>query len=573
MRISACDGHGCSTIPHPPQRVSEGEHGHVIDKRFLCMEGAEKKNRRAPSVETIGSRMFEALARTFPVSCASDEFFYFPQVQLPEPRWSTWDCFSSESVEDFVRQLSTWENELELLKTNPSEMATQMDIALLQSLACILREQLFEVRSWESQPTFYLTLVCMGLAEAIGMEDPAAGHERAKGLPAFLDQAGRNLDRVPLLFRDLGLEMVSSTREYLLLLKRTLPELDDALIALDRFEQTLRSVSTQNGFSLPRDLLERVYRSHIHCDMDIEEVNFMLDQELDTMRHILDEETRRFLPNRFADRSSDPLWLEAVKKIPVPVTTKDELVGLYREEITRLARHCLDQKLVSPDQVSFNPVRVVPMPPYLYPIRTASSYTISPKHPPSGGTFYVIETFGTEEVCQSRHREYRMLAAHETYPGHHLLDISRWNLARYCRRVIEKPIFYEGWACFSEELMKLTGYFSDPDDRLLLAKRRYWRAIRGKVDIGLQTGTMDIPTAVGWLKKTGISTEQALSSARKYPLNPGYQVCYTVGLHRFLDLLDRYGQCRLPPFVRTVLNEGEIAFEDLEKIMNQLDEK
>jgi len=30
------------------------------------------------SVEVIGRNMFEVLARTFPVACASDEFFYFP---------------------------------------------------------------------------------------------------------------------------------------------------------------------------------------------------------------------------------------------------------------------------------------------------------------------------------------------------------------------------------------------------------------------------------------------------------------------------------------------------------------
>ena len=54
------------------------------------------------SVEAIGHSMFEALARNFPVACASDEFYYFPQVRLPEPQWSTWDCFSSENVADMV---------------------------------------------------------------------------------------------------------------------------------------------------------------------------------------------------------------------------------------------------------------------------------------------------------------------------------------------------------------------------------------------------------------------------------------------------------------------------------------
>jgi len=160
-----------------------------------------------------------------------------------------------------------------------------------------------------------------------------------------------------------------------------------------------------------------------------------------------------------------------------------------------------------------------------------------------------------------------MTCAHETYPGHHLLDASRWSLVQPLRRAVEQPIFYEGWACFAEELLRLTGYFSHYGDRLLLARRRLLHAMRSKVDVGLQTGTMDIPTAAKYLEARGISTERAISLARKYPLNPGYQLCYTLGLRRFQDLMNRYGHNNLPKFVQTVLGQGEIHFTDLEKIL------
>jgi hypothetical protein len=104
------------------------------------------------------------------------------------------------------------------LASYPSDLAVQIDIALLQKLAHTLREQLFEVRTWESHSTFYLTLVCIGLAEAMESEDPTAKHEWARGLPAFLNQASHNLDHVPVLFRDLGLEMVQDTKNYLVFL-------------------------------------------------------------------------------------------------------------------------------------------------------------------------------------------------------------------------------------------------------------------------------------------------------------------------------------------------------------------
>jgi len=519
------------------------------------------------SVEAVGHSMFEALARTFPVACATDEFFYFPQVRLPQPQWSTWDCFSSETVTEFVWRLSAWEDELDLLTSYQSDLEVQIDIALLQKLARTLREQLSEVRTWESQPTFYLTLICIGLAEAMESEDPAAKHERARSLPAFLAQASRNLNCVPVLFRDIGLEMVSDTRNYLVFLEKTLPELQPALTALDRFDDALQKVSTREDFLLPQGLLERILRFHIHCDMDIQEINDTLDQEIDEMQGTLDQEARSLVSERFTVQGPHAFWSEAVKSIPMPAVGKEGLMGLYQSEVNRLVKHCLEQGLVLPSLVSSCPVRVASMPSFLSAIRTAFSYSIPPKHPPHGGTFYILSG-NVPDTAQQRHlREYRMTCVHETYPGHHLLDALRWSLTRACRRAIEQPIFYEGWACFAEELMRLTGYFSEPGDQLLLAKRRLQRAMRGKVDIGLQTGTMNISTAAEYLKEMGISMERAMFSARKYTLNPGYQLCYTLGLRRFLDLFNRYGRDNLPKFVRTVLDQGEIYFDDLEKIL------
>jgi hypothetical protein len=512
--------------------------------------------------------MFDMLARTFPVACASDEFPFFPQWRRTEPQWSTWDCFSPETVADVVRQLSAWEDELGRLDAPELELAVRIDIALLRKLAHTLREQLAEVRTWEVQPTFYLTLAGIGLAEAIASADPAAGHERARGLPAFLEQSGRNLNRVPVLFRDIGLEMVADTRNYLLSLVKTLPELPTAITALDRFGEALRKVDTRRDFRLPRELLARVLRAHINCGLDVPEINETLDREIEEMLSVLSREAGNLSSDTV--KRSPPSWSAMLKSIPIPAVGKDGLLGLYRDEINKLTEHCLAQGLVSPGLVAACPVRVTPMPSFLAAIRTGASYSMPPGYLPAGGTFYIVNTHMPSTKAQAGYlRQYRMTCAHETYPGHHLLDASRWGLARPLRRAVEQPIFYEGWACFAEEVLRQTGYFHAPGDRLLLAWRRLLHAVRCQVDIGLQTGKMTVPAAVGYLAEAGLSTERAVSLARKYPLNPGYQLCYTLGLRRFLDLLARYGHDNLPDFVWAVLNQGEINFTDLEKVLRE----
>ena len=519
------------------------------------------------SVSSIFNSILDYLSHKFPVACASDEFYYFPQVQLPEPEWNKWDHFSLDAIEETVHRLSSWEDELRRLSLKGAGFQLQIDANILQKILRSLREQLAEVRSWEFQPTFYLTIICTGLAESIPSENPAAKHDRAASLPDFLAQAIQNLNNIPVLFRDMGLEMVSDTRNYLISVLKLLPELQSALVALDRFEDALQRVPTRQDFLLQRDLLERVVQFHLHCDMGIEDIGYVLDQEIEEIQRVLVKEARKLVPGQSSLLHSERTWLEALRSIPVPYIGRQEILKLYEEEIGRLARHCLEQGLVSPRLVSACPVSVLPTPEFLSAIRVGASYSIPPKHPPIGGKFYVPVNYSTDESRRASLREYKMTCAHETYPGHHLLDCSRWNLARPLRRYIEQPIFYEGWACFAEELMRLTEYFSEPADRLLLARRRLSHAMRGKVDIGLQTGEMDIQMAATYLEKAGVNRQRAKLSARKYPLNPGYQLCYTIGLRRLVELWHGYDGNDLPKFVKTILNQGQILFTDLEKLL------
>ena len=159
------------------------------------------------SLESICNEIFDELARMFPVACASDEFYYFPQVSVFEPDWSTWDCFSEDIITDLSLRMTDWEGQLDQIKPNLHQLNSRIDAALLQKVVRNLREQLTEVRAWQYQPTFYLTLCCIGLAEAMTAEDPAAKHRRAGTVSGFLDQASRNFAHIPVMFRDMGLEM------------------------------------------------------------------------------------------------------------------------------------------------------------------------------------------------------------------------------------------------------------------------------------------------------------------------------------------------------------------------------
>jgi uncharacterized protein (DUF885 family) len=516
------------------------------------------KSRDTGAVQALADRMFEALAQHFPVCSASDEFHYFPQAQPAEHDWSRWDDFSPDAVEAMASKLSAWEKDLSNLGKNKLDRDTRVDASLLCQVARTLREQLTEVRFQQIQPTFYLTIAGIGLAETMD-QDPLAWKGRVKSLPAFLDRARIQLRQIPSLFRDLGLEMIGPIRSWLAPLSPIRPGVQPVLEALDRFEGHLRQASPRDTFLLAPELLERIVRDHTGCGMGTEETRKALDEEIREMKQIMDEEAGRLFP--------DGSWQEAFEAIPLPHLPDDGLVGLYREAVSALGRHCLEQDLVAPDLFRSCPVRVEPVPSYLTTIRSAAAYSIPPGHPPRGGTFFIIDAASPESVPRALYRDYRMLAAHETYPGHHLLDVSRWGLERALRRPIEFPIFYEGWACFAEELLTYTGYFQGPADRLLLARRHFWRAIRGKVDLDIQAGTKDLAAAARCLAQAGMSQDRAASVVRQYALKPGYQLCYTMGVRRFRDLYERFTEDGPRDFARQVLAEGEIGFDHLKSVL------
>lgn len=501
----------------------------------------------------------DTLSRRFPITCASDEFYYFPQVSPKNPRWEIWDRFSPDAVSETVGQLFAWEGRLEILQGRMQSPEDEIERRLLQKTVRTLGEQLETVRTWQNQPTFYLTIACVGMAEALAADDPEAGRKRAAGLAGFLEQAARNLDGVPELFRELGLEMIPGTRRYFQFMGERLPEIHPALEALGHFESTLENRHAGGAFQFSPDILERIYRDHINIGLDTPAIADLIEEEIAGMRQILEPTAGALAPSR--------PWQEVMEQIPLPRTDPSGILGLYRDQVVALADHCVEKNLVPAEWVAQCPVAVEPVPDFLSATRTASSYGIPPRHPPAGGTFYIFNAADAAEASRPYQREYHILCAHETWPGHHLLDISRWNLERPIRRVVERPLFYEGWACFGEELMRQTGYLHTGYDMLLLARRRLWRAMRGKVDLGLQTGAMDIDSAAGYLNQTGMALSRARSSARKYALNPGYQLCYTIGLRYFLELFENFGWDRPQWFAEKVLSQGEIDFDDLKNCL------
>lgn len=527
--------------------------------------------------EKISTSILESLAKTFPVACASDEFYYFPHIASHERTATTWDDFSAGSVRGKILEISNSLSELANLKimNDGTDVQAEKEIQDEKNMLVLflnnLRDQLNDLELWKKQPSFYLTLMNAGLAQTLNHKNRKWFLSRIRELPAFLEQANQNIEEVPNPWQEISLSMISNCREFLSSFSSEAGHIELSLESLKSLEKKIKQLPSETKLDIPKDLLKKIYRNHLATGMEIPQISKILKDEIEEMRQIMILEAEKIL-NRPVQNIVKPTVLinEVYDNITSHSGIYNDSVQVFQYELDHIKSHLLDTGIIEDNPKFLCPVRIKEMPSYYRAIRSASSYSIYPNHPPEGGTFYILSTSGYG-VPSENLSEYRMLTAHETYPGHHLLDSSRLSLNDKVRRSLEFPLFYEGWACFAEMLLSFSGYFSSPADRFILAKRRYWRAVRGQVDIGLQSKKLDFESAANILLEAGIPYKRAIASVKIYTLNPGYQVCYAIGIRRFLDLYNRYGKEDLKNFVMAVLSNGEILFPDLEKVLQDAD--
>jgi uncharacterized protein (DUF885 family) len=207
-------------------------------------------------------------------------------------------------------------------------------------------------------------------------------------------------------------------------------------------------------------------------------------------------------------------------------------------------------------------------------VRSSASFAAAfSQNPQEESYFYISTNFPqhnskeTDQHLQRRlNREYKMLTAHETIPGHHFLDSFRRRLSYPIRRQIESPLFYEGWASYAESMLIEYGYLNDPLEALVSLKRELWRSARCQIDVGFTTGKLSEDTALDLLTTCGFDPAEACRQLNRFRLNPGYQLCYGYGSYQFKQIKRKFGHLSASKdFYEFLLAGGELPFHLIEK--------
>jgi len=233
--------------------------------------------------------------------------------------------------------------------------------------------------------------------------------------------------------------------------------------------------------------------------------------------------------------TGSPDWHSLVHRLQQRHASSPEELRAEYEAVCDSARaFMVDHDLVSdpPDERC----RVIPAPPAIRASLAVACYLAPPMFQPSKvGHFCVpfpVDADDPEEVAgllqSNASYSVATTAVHEAYPGHH------WHLmtmkeARPVRRLFESAYFVEGWALYTEGMMRRSGFFT-PEQELGQLEGRLLRAARIIVDTSLHTGAMTIDDAVAFMhERTLMPLPTARSEVARYCAWPTQASAYLTG--------------------------------------------
>ncbi len=523
-----------------------------------------------PALTGLAGDYFCYLARKFPTLCRHDEFMFFPRAAVPPEYWWQAPRLEAAVIQSAAAQVADWAARLTTLLPEIKDHEAAAEATLLRhSLGGVLRE-LGPGGPWVRDPFFYLKVAALAWAPILA-GTPRLGQGDEEKLAELLAQVAR-------LFTWAALQIKTLTLPVQLLSAGAFAD------ARRFFDEALPGFFTAQGFSggslrrrvseVSRKLqrfLEKVVALPVTASyskgeeglLEILTQSWGWDKGLDAAAAILETEiatSQAALANVAAGLNPDLSWARVLEGLPLP-EHRGGLLSLYRREVERLWAFWGKSSVLPALQ---GRVEVAATPLYLQSLRSSASYAAAwgpPEETP--GYFYV----SPEMEDRAHHlRHCRFLSAHETVPGHHFLDTLRLSLPGLVARQYESPLYYEGWACYAETLLLSEGYLDKkPGDLLVGWQRRLWRALRGQVDLELQRGRWDLEEGCRRLDQAGYPQGASRAQVLQLALNPGYQLCYTLGLREILRLREEYKPLGLARFHEILLRGGQLPFPWVEK--------
>jgi uncharacterized protein (DUF885 family) len=383
--------------------------------------------------------------------------------------------------------------------------------------------------------------------------------ERLEGVPLFLEEArtravGCQVEAWQRVERRFATDLPGLFAEIADVAHRTLPEPDALRLdraaakangALDGYVRWLDGTLADacDAWPLGRERYDELVHRRAFGDLDADAILEIGWTQLHTALDARREAARELDPD------AHPLAVIDRLKDDHP-TSFDEALEGYRDAMRRARTHILEHDLATiPDG---EVIEVIETPEYLRSVMPFAAYYDPARFDADQRGLYVVTPAVDNDPNAMREHYWASISntsIHEAYPGHHLQLAVAAKHPSLTRMLTEAPEFVEGWAMYTEQMMREEGFDAGPAFRVAMWTDVVWRACRIILDVRMHRGELTQQEAVDFMvEHTAFEQANARAEVRRYTYTPGYQLSYLLGKVLILGLRDEERRRKGPAF-------------------------
>ncbi len=491
----------------------------------------------------------------------------------------------------------------------PEQLAPEdrADLDIIQDQISMSLLDLDEIQSYRHNPTGYVELLGNALFNPNVLDyapkRERIGHimARLEKIPAFLDQAKKNLTDAPEIWTTVAMEENDGNISLVdTIIRAGLPDdlrgdydrtAKPALEALRSFQDFLKNdlaKRAQSDWRLGSERYKKKFRYTLQTDLAPEQVLASAEADLKTVRARMLELSlplhQKMYPGRRDRGDANRVIEETLAKIAGRHSKLDAYIPDARRDLEE-ARRFVREKGLLPLPPRDN-LQVIETPEFMRGIYAVGGFMQAPALEPQLGAFYWITPIPKNwpaKRIDSKLREYnfyklKLLTIHEAMPGHYVQleyanDIQP-KTRRLLRAVFGNGPYVEGWAQYATQMMLDAGLLDNsPELRLTFQKEELRVLANAILDIRLHTMGMTDQEAIDLMEKqTFQEQEEATAKLRRAKLSSCQLPTYLVGWRDWLRVRERYQQSKgaaykLSEFNEQSLKEGAVPLPVLARLL------
>lgn len=473
---------------------------------------------------------------------------------------------SASAIADSVKQLRTFLNDFELVKSKELSPQSNIDLKLITYNIKGRLLMLDELKEWQRNPDMYSSLSSSMIYDLMARNFAPLSErlksviEREKRIPAILSAAKMNLKNPPKIYTEIAIDQVGGIIDFF---KTDVPntfksvtdkQLQDefaqvngqCIAKLEEYQKFLKDEvlpKSSRSFAYGPEIYAKKLQYDEMVDTPIDQLIADGDKELKRLQSEFDKTAKEIDPGKTP--------IEVFRSIALEHAAPDKLLDSTRAMLSDLREFCLKNKIISMPWEG--ELSVEETPPFMRALTFAAMSWSGPFEEKAKESFYYVtlpEKSWTPEKVEQHMRSFGKFSlmdtsVHEVFPGHYVQGLWLRVAPSKTTKIIGSNSNIEGWAHYGEQMMVEQG-LENGDKRLKLAMlhKALRRCCRYLVALKMHTKGMSLDEAISFfMNEAHEERANAERESRRGAIDATYLV-YTLGKLQIMSLREDYKKAR-----------------------------